>query len=101
MSRVPLILVPTHPDATGGIGFVSDVQTKFGLAILAFGISNIASTVGYELSIEHAPWSLHTVWGASGLLRHRRPPRLHPAPLHVHEAALPSEEAGARGAVRE
>ena len=63
MSRVPLILVPTHPDATGGIGFVSDVQTKFGLAILAFGISNIASTVGYELSIEHAPWSLHTVWG--------------------------------------
>jgi hypothetical protein len=47
MSRVPLILVPSHPDATGGIGFVSDVQTKFGLAILAFGISNIASTVGY------------------------------------------------------
>jgi hypothetical protein len=35
----------------------------FGLAILAFGISNIASTVGYEVSIEHASWSLPSVWG--------------------------------------
>ena len=63
MSRVQLRLSPSHPDATGGIAFVSDVQTKFGLAIVAFGVSNIASTVGYEVSVEHAPWSLHTVWG--------------------------------------
>jgi hypothetical protein len=63
LSRLPLALMPSHPDTTGGIGFISDVQTKFGLAILAYGISNIASTIGYKVSVEHAPWSLHSVWG--------------------------------------
>jgi hypothetical protein len=63
LSRLPLVLMPSHPDATGGLGFISDVQTKFGLAILAYGISNIASTIAYKVSIEHAPWSLHSVWG--------------------------------------
>ena len=63
LSRLPLSLMPSHPDATGGIGFISDVQTKFGLVILAYGISNVASTIGYKISVEHAPWSLHSVWG--------------------------------------
>jgi hypothetical protein len=63
LSRLPLVLMPSHPDATGGLGFISDVQTKFGLAILAYGISNIAATIAYKVSIEHAPWSLHSVWG--------------------------------------
>jgi len=62
MSRRHLALVPSHPDATGGVGFISDVQTKFGLVILAYGVSNIASTVGYEVGTEHQPWSLFTVW---------------------------------------
>jgi hypothetical protein len=62
LSRMPLVLTPSHPDATGGLGFISDVQTKFGLVILAYGISNIASTVGYEIGVEHASWSLYTVW---------------------------------------
>jgi hypothetical protein len=62
VSRLRLVLTPSHPDATGGLGFISDVQTKFGLVILAYGISNIASTVGYEIGVEHASWSLYTVW---------------------------------------
>jgi hypothetical protein len=62
MSRRRLVLTASHPDATGGLGFISDVQTQFGLAILAYGISNIASTVGYEVRVEQAPWSLYTVW---------------------------------------
>lgn len=62
ISRRRLVLTASHPDFTGGLGFVSDVQTQFGLAILAYGISNIASTVGYEIRIEQAPWSLYTVW---------------------------------------
>ncbi len=62
LSRLPLVLTASHPDATGGLGFISDVQTKFGFVILAYGISNIASTVGYEIGVEHASWSLYTVW---------------------------------------
>jgi len=62
MSRRHLVLTPAHPDATAGIGFISDVQTKFGLVILAYGISNIASSVSYQVGVEHAPWSLYTVW---------------------------------------
>jgi hypothetical protein len=62
ISRRRLVLTPSHPDATGGLGFISDVQTQFGLAILAYGISNIASTAGYEVRVEQAPWSLYTVW---------------------------------------
>jgi hypothetical protein len=61
-SRLPLVLTASHPDETGGLGFISDVQTKFGLVIVAYGISNIASTVGYEIGVEHASWSLYTVW---------------------------------------
>lgn len=63
LSRVRLALVATHPDATGGIGFLSDVQSKFGLVILAYGISNVAATVGYKVSVEGASWSLPSVWG--------------------------------------
>ena len=61
-SRRHLVLTPSHPDATGGIGFISDVQTKFGLVILAYGVSNIASSVSYQVGVEHDAWSLYTVW---------------------------------------
>jgi len=62
VSLLPLVLTASHPDETGGLGFISDVQTKFGLVIVAYGISNVASTVGYEIGVEHASWSLYTVW---------------------------------------
>jgi hypothetical protein len=62
MSRFPLRLVAAHPDRTGGIGFLSDVQTRFGLLILAYGVTNVASTVAYTVAFEGATLALHTVW---------------------------------------
>jgi hypothetical protein len=63
ISKFKLTLVASHPDKTGGIGFLSEVQSKFAIVILAFGISNILSTVGYKIAIEHAPVDLPPVWG--------------------------------------
>ncbi|MGB4107563.1 MAG: hypothetical protein WBK55_07185 [Alphaproteobacteria bacterium] len=63
ISKFKLTLVASHPDKTGGIGFLSEVQAKFAIVILAFGISNILSTVGYKIAIENAPIDLPPVWG--------------------------------------
>jgi hypothetical protein len=63
MSRLRLNLVASHPDKTGGIGFLSDAQTKFGIVILAYGFSNVAPTIGYKLALEGATMSVVSVWG--------------------------------------
>ncbi|MFO1242928.1 MAG: hypothetical protein U1E36_06985 [Rickettsiales bacterium] len=63
VSKFKLTLVASHPDHTGGIGFLSEVQAKFALVILAYGISNVVATVGYKIAIEHAPINLPPVWG--------------------------------------
>lgn len=63
LSRLRLNLVASHPDKTGGIGFLSDVQTKFGLVILAYGISYVAPTIGYKLAFEGATMAVFSVWG--------------------------------------
>lgn len=63
MSRLRLNLVASHPDKTGGIGFLSDAQTKFGIVILAYGFSNVAPTIGYKLVLEGATMSVVAVWG--------------------------------------
>ncbi len=63
VSQFRLVLVASHPDRTGGIGFLSEVQAKFAIVILAFAISNIVSTIAYKLAIEHAPINLPPVWG--------------------------------------
>lgn len=63
ISRFRLTLVASHPDSTGGLGFLSEAQTKFGLAILAFGVSIVAASVGYKLSIERASFDVFAVWG--------------------------------------
>lgn len=63
LSRFRLTLVASHPDSAGGLGFLSDAQTNFGLIIFAYGISNVASTIGYKILVEHAsPWQA-PVWG--------------------------------------
>ncbi len=62
VSRLRLDLHAIHPDLTGGIGFVSEVQGRFAIYLLAYGISNIAATVGYEIAILHYDWSAMTVW---------------------------------------
>jgi hypothetical protein len=63
VSRLRLALVATHPDRTGGIGFISQVQGHFAWLILAYGVSNVAATVGYELTVEHAAIWMPPVWG--------------------------------------
>jgi hypothetical protein len=64
VSKFKLVLIASHPDRTGGIAFLSEVQAKFAIIILAFGISNVVSTIAYKIAIEHAPVSLPPIWGA-------------------------------------
>lgn len=63
MSRLRLMLVASHPDQTGGIGFISNVQAKFAIIIFAYGISNVAAVLAYKVAIERAPLLLPPVWG--------------------------------------
>jgi hypothetical protein len=63
ITRFRLDLHPTHPDLTGGIGFISETQGRFALFILAYGISNVAATVGYEIAVLNYNWSVMPVWG--------------------------------------
>jgi len=63
LSRFRLDLVATHPDNTGGIGFISQVQGHFAWIILAYGITNVAATVGYKMAFEGADLSAPPVWG--------------------------------------
>jgi hypothetical protein len=54
VSRLRLRLIASHPDSTGGLGFLSEAQSSFAVIIFAFGIGCIAPLVGYKLQIEHA-----------------------------------------------
>jgi hypothetical protein len=63
VSRMRLDLHPTHPDLTGGIGFISEAQGRFALFILAFGISNIAAPVGYQIAVLNYELTILPVWG--------------------------------------
>lgn len=63
VSRLRLDLVATHPDRTGGIGFVSHVQGHFAWVIFAWGISNVAATVGYKIVVEQVDFWVPPVWG--------------------------------------
>jgi hypothetical protein len=63
ISKMRLDLHPTHADMTGGIGFISAAQSRFAIFILAYGISNVAATVGYEITILHYNLFTLPVWG--------------------------------------
>ncbi len=63
LSKLRLYLVPTHPDRTAGLYFISKTQTSFGAVIFAFGVSAIAATVGHKLIIERASPLIFAVWG--------------------------------------
>jgi hypothetical protein len=62
ITRIRLDLHPTHPDRTGGIGFISEAQARFALFILAYGISNVAATVGYEIAVLDYDLTVMPVW---------------------------------------
>jgi hypothetical protein len=63
VSRVRLDLHPTHPDLTGGIGFVSEAQGRFAIFILAYGITNVAAPVAYQIAVQGYDISIMPVWG--------------------------------------
>ena len=63
VQKLRLDLHPTHPDLNGGIGFISEAQGQFALFILAYGVSNIAAPVGYEIVMLHYNGNVLTVWG--------------------------------------
>jgi hypothetical protein len=63
VSRLHLALAASHPDETGGIAFISEVQAKFALIIFAYGISNVAAVIAYKVGLEGAPLALPPVWG--------------------------------------
>jgi hypothetical protein len=63
ITRLKLDLHPTHPDLTGGIGFISEAQSRFAILILAYGISNVAAAVGYEIAVLNYDLSIMPVWG--------------------------------------
>jgi hypothetical protein len=63
VSRLRLDLHPAHPDLTGGIGFLSEAQGRFALFILAYGISNVAAPVGYQIAVQNYDLSIPPVWG--------------------------------------
>lgn len=45
VSRIRLSFSPTHPDRTGGLGFLSQIQATFGILVFAFGCIVVANTV--------------------------------------------------------
>ena len=51
VSRLDLKIIVGHPDQAGGLGFLGDLQSIFGMLIFAVG-STVASTVGYKITIE-------------------------------------------------
>lgn len=51
VSRLRLRINVLHPDMAGGLGFLGDLQTVFGMLIFAIG-SLVATTVGYKVTVE-------------------------------------------------
>lgn len=54
LSRLPLSLVPTHPDRLGGLGFLSAVPGAFSLVILALS-SVLAAGWAHEVKYHEVP----------------------------------------------
>jgi hypothetical protein len=53
VSKLNLVLIPTHPDLAAGIGFLSDAQRRFGLIAFACG-AVVAGQVGNAVAYEGA-----------------------------------------------
>jgi hypothetical protein len=48
ISRIRLVLQPTHPDRSGGLGMLSRGQSSFGIVFAAFGVM-MSSTIALEI----------------------------------------------------
>jgi hypothetical protein len=54
ISRLRLILIPTHPDHAAGLGFLSAAQRRFGILFCALGCS-VAGRIANSMLFEGAP----------------------------------------------
>ncbi|MCO6431979.1 MAG: hypothetical protein J5J00_14060 [Deltaproteobacteria bacterium] len=63
VSKLDLRLIASHPDMTGGLGFLSSTQGSFAILVFAFGIGIIAPLIGYKVDIENASLMSFSVGG--------------------------------------
>ena len=61
ISRIDLRLNAAHPDQAGGLAFLGEMQSRFGILIFGFGIM-IAATVTHKVLIEGVPMSAFNTW---------------------------------------
>lgn len=61
LSRCDLRLVATHPDRTGGLGCLSDVQTSFAILLFGTGVQ-FSAFLGYKVLLEGNQPSALAVW---------------------------------------
>jgi hypothetical protein len=54
MSRLKLQLMPTHPDESGGLGFVGESQRFFGIILFAYSAA-ASGVLANQLIYEHVP----------------------------------------------
>jgi len=54
VSRLNLQLIPTHPDESGGIAFVGEVQRFFGILLFAYSTA-VAGVLANEIVYDHIP----------------------------------------------
>lgn len=59
VSRLPLALVPTHPDAAGGLGFLGTVQASFSLIVLAVAATLTAHRLPHAPTADFTDYALH------------------------------------------
>ncbi|WP_223645973.1 hypothetical protein [Corallococcus sp. EGB] len=59
VSRLPLALVPTHPDAAGGLGFLGTVQASFSLIVFAVAATITAHRLTHGPTTDLTDYALH------------------------------------------
>ncbi|WP_404362513.1 hypothetical protein ACIHQR_21640 [Corallococcus coralloides] len=59
VSRLPLALVPTHPDAAGGLGFLGTVQASFSLIVLALAATLTTHRLSHAPTNDISDYALH------------------------------------------
>ncbi|MBN9685718.1 MULTISPECIES: hypothetical protein [unclassified Corallococcus] len=59
VSRLPLALVPTHPDAAGGLSFLGTIQASFSLIVLAVSCTLTAQRLSRAPSTNFSDYALH------------------------------------------
>lgn len=59
VSRLPLTLVPTHPDSAGGLGFLGTVQASFSLIVFAVAATLTAHRLPNTPTADIKDYALH------------------------------------------